>query len=156
MSLGLPDTVVHGDLDGNSVVTPDGPVFFDWAAAYWSHPFFDLYELPGFGGPYPSAAEGDERLVPYLAAWDAYAPVATLRQAVLDLEPLCHLPWLLGAGQMVDWLVGVDADVAAVPEHRLAESVRDWQNWLLMCVGHVRRRLGAGRTDLHDDDSVAR
>jgi tRNA A-37 threonylcarbamoyl transferase component Bud32 len=42
-AMGVPDTLVHGDLHpGNIAVTSGGPVIFDWSDGAVSHPFLDL------------------------------------------------------------------------------------------------------------------
>lgn len=43
---GIPETLVHGDIGhGNIVISPDGPVFLDWAETYIGPPFLSAEHL---------------------------------------------------------------------------------------------------------------
>lgn len=45
-NLGIPDTLLHGDIGhGNVIASPDGPVFLDWAETYVGHPFLSAEHL---------------------------------------------------------------------------------------------------------------
>lgn len=77
-SLGIPDTLVHGDLHpGNAAYVDDRVVFFDWTDACISHPFFDLFSLSDFDEETAVAA-----LNAYLDPWRTVMPEATLQAAV--------------------------------------------------------------------------
>lgn len=77
--LGLPATLVHGDLHpGNVAKTDGGLAYFDWTDACVAHPFVDLHSLRW---------ERDEAsrgalLDAYLEPWRTVAPDETLRDAV--------------------------------------------------------------------------
>jgi aminoglycoside phosphotransferase (APT) family kinase protein len=89
-ALGLPATLVHGDLHPGNVARIDEElVYFDWTDACVAHPFVDLHSLQW---------ERDERtreaiLDAYLEPWRAVAAEETLREAVAlarVVTPLHH------------------------------------------------------------------
>lgn len=88
--LGLPYTLVHGDLHLANTARIDGAIsFFDWTDASISHPFFDLQSLKW------ETDEGEKQSIidAYLAGWHEVASHGTLHRAVLiagALIPLHH------------------------------------------------------------------
>lgn len=89
-SLGIPDTLVHGDFHfGNIALRDDRITFFDWTDAAVSNPFLDLLlviydseELDGIPG-------FRERLInAYLDEWRAVLPETSLRRAAELFKPL--------------------------------------------------------------------
>lgn len=82
--LGLPPTLVHGDLHVGNVARQDGQLFyFDWTDACIAHPFIDLHSLQW---------EQDEAiraslLDAYLGPWEGIVPDERLREAA-SLAPL--------------------------------------------------------------------
>ena len=76
--LGLPDTLVHGDLHLGNVARCDGElVYFDWTDACIAHPFTDLHTLQWERDEEVRAALLDA----YLAEWEGAIPPERLREA---------------------------------------------------------------------------
>lgn len=93
-SLGIPDTVVHGDFHGHNVIAgAAGPVFLDWSDACLGHPFLDQLLLMTRGERVKAltAVERRELLQARLLPWMAYSPLPTLTAAYLRAEPLVYL-----------------------------------------------------------------
>jgi hypothetical protein len=76
--LGLPQTLVHGDLHVGNVARRDGELlYFDWTDACIAHPFIDLHSLQWER----DEAERQALLDAYLGAWDGVVGPARLREA---------------------------------------------------------------------------
>jgi aminoglycoside phosphotransferase (APT) family kinase protein len=88
--LGLPATLVHGDLHPGNVARVDGELaYFDWTDACVAHPFVDLHSLQWE----PDEVTRDALLDAYLEPWRAVASEETLRAAVAlarVVTPLHH------------------------------------------------------------------
>ena len=87
--LGIPETLVHGDLHAGNVGLREGRiVFFDWTDACIGHPFLDVVTFLD-GELVPDAvAPGRERLRgAYLDEWHGVADRAALERAV-EIVPL--------------------------------------------------------------------
>ena len=88
--LGLPATLVHGDLHPANVARVDGELaYFDWTDACVAHPFVDLHSLQWER----DEATREAILDAYLGPWRAVAPEQTLREAVAlsrVVTPLHH------------------------------------------------------------------
>ncbi len=140
-ALGIPAHLTHGDLDGNSVVTPQGPVFFDWGAACITHPFLDLFEFRDsvrmVGGESAAEAAVDQ----YLAAWASYGSMPDLRRTVALLEPLSSVPWILSAARAIGHLPPATARVRTSPYSPVAQSAQRWQAWLLSQLRRLLRDM---------------
>jgi Ser/Thr protein kinase RdoA (MazF antagonist) len=79
--LGIPDTLVHGDLSPRNIYIRDrGFVYFDWSDTCISHPFFDLirflYEIEKDLPHVPDARSRIRNA--YLEPWTIYAPMSQL------------------------------------------------------------------------------
>jgi hypothetical protein len=89
-ALGLPPTLVHGDLHVGNVARLDGRLaYFDWTDACVAHPFVDLHSLRWVR----DEAERTAQLDAYLEPWREVAGEATLREAVAlaaVVTPLHH------------------------------------------------------------------
>lgn len=89
-ALGLPPTLVHGDLHPGNAMRLDGRIaYFDWTDACVAHPFVDLHSLQWERDEATRAAILDA----YLEPWRAVAPEAALREAVAlagVVTPLHH------------------------------------------------------------------
>ena len=89
-ALGLPATLVHGDLHPANVARVDGELaYFDWTDACIAHPFVDLHSLQWE----PDEQTREAILDAYLEPWRAVAPEETLREAVAlsrAVTPLHH------------------------------------------------------------------
>jgi aminoglycoside phosphotransferase (APT) family kinase protein len=89
-ALGLPPTLVHGDLHpGNTLRDGDSLAYFDWTDACIAHPFVDLHTLQWERDEAVRAALLDA----YLEPWRAVASEETLRDAVevaRAVTPLHH------------------------------------------------------------------
>jgi len=83
--LGIPDTLVHGDLHIGNVAHGDTPVVFDWSDAAVSHPFLDLVLLAE-RLPEDQQAEAREA---YAEVWRAERPGADVDRA-LALAPYAN------------------------------------------------------------------
>lgn len=89
----LPATIVHGDFHPwNIAVKEDRTIFFDWKDAAVGHPFYDFAPLPLNiirRRIFPDQPEVIAHLrEAYLAGWTSFAPVETLRRALLLGEAL--------------------------------------------------------------------
>jgi hypothetical protein len=88
--LGLPATLVHGDLHPGNVARVDGElVYFDWTDACVAHPFVDLHSLQWER----DEAAREAILDAYLEPWGEVSEEATLREAVAlarVVTPLHH------------------------------------------------------------------
>ncbi|HZX04312.1 aminoglycoside phosphotransferase family protein [Kribbella sp.] len=80
--IGVPETLLHGDLHPRNLAVRDGKVLaFDWTDAALAHPFLDLVTFVENRSP----LSADPRVRDaYLAEWDQYAAPQDLRRA-LDL-----------------------------------------------------------------------
>ena len=88
--LGLPATLVHGDLHIGNVARLDGLLtFFDWTDACVAHPFIDLHSLQWE----PDESKRAALLDAYLEPWREAASEDVLREAVAlaaAVTPLHH------------------------------------------------------------------
>jgi Phosphotransferase enzyme family len=88
--LGLPATLVHGDLHVGNVARRDGNLtYFDWTDACIAHPFIDLHSLQWERDEARRAAQLDA----YLEPWREAASEDVLREAVAlaaAVTPLHH------------------------------------------------------------------
>jgi hypothetical protein len=76
--IGLPATLVHGDLHVGNVARHGGELlYFDWTDACVAHPFIDLLSLQWEH----DEAERESLLEGYLGAWNGVAPPERLREA---------------------------------------------------------------------------
>jgi hypothetical protein len=81
-AIGVPETLVHGDLHPRNVAVRDGQVLaFDWTDGAVSHPFLDLVTFVEERSPLSMDLRVRDA---YLAEWEDYASPAELRRA-LDL-----------------------------------------------------------------------
>jgi Ser/Thr protein kinase RdoA (MazF antagonist) len=89
-ALGLPATLVHGDLHPGNVARSGGElVYFDWTDACVAHPFVDLHTLQWER----DEAVREALLEAYLEPWRDVASEETLREAVAlarVVTPLHH------------------------------------------------------------------
>lgn len=85
-SLGIPDTLVHGDFHDSNVLP--GPVIIDWTDAALAHPFFDLPTWFRFKRPGDDPVGRRRTLDVYLAPWREAHPNADLDRAVELAERL--------------------------------------------------------------------
>ena len=89
-AVGVPDTIVHGDLHLGNVARQDGRlVYFDWTDACVAHPFIDLHSLQWERDPAHKTALLDA----YLAEWEGVVAHERLREAAAlasVVTPLHH------------------------------------------------------------------
>ena len=139
--LGIPAHLTHGDLDGNSIVTPHGPAFFDWGAACLTHPFLDVFEFRDsvrtVGGESAAEAAVDK----YLEEWTSYGSTPDLRRTVALLGAVRSVPWLLLAARAIRHLPPATAPLRTAPYSPVAASARQWQAWLLNQLRSLRRDM---------------
>ena len=85
-ALGLPATLVHGDLHPGNAARIDGELaYFDWTDACIAHPLIDLHSLQWEDDESVRAALLDA----YLAAWDGAVPAEAVELARI-VTPLHH------------------------------------------------------------------
>jgi aminoglycoside phosphotransferase (APT) family kinase protein len=90
-SLGIPDTLVHGDLHpGNVAHDGDSLVLYDWSDASISHPFFDAVQLVSRLPEKERPATRDA----YAEAWQAAYPALDVERA-LELAAAANLVYQL-------------------------------------------------------------
>jgi hypothetical protein len=95
--LGIPDSLVHGDLHtGNTAVQDGRMVFFDWTDASVALPFFDLMAL-NWMDPADAAAAREA----YLTPWKRYLAIEDLDEAVLLASALLNLHHAVSYQQIV-------------------------------------------------------
>jgi aminoglycoside/choline kinase family phosphotransferase len=97
----LPATIVHSDFHPwNIAVNRDRIIFFDWKDAAVGHPFYDLAPLPLNiirKRIFPDQPETIDHLrEAYLEGWTSFAPLETLRKALLLGEALGVLQKAIG------------------------------------------------------------
>jgi len=86
MSAGIPETLLHGDIGhGNIIATCEGPVFLDWAEAYFGHPFLSAeHLLADLARSNPVFAENLAALRSHYASpWKAHAQPKDLGRATV-------------------------------------------------------------------------
>jgi hypothetical protein len=85
MSTGIPETLLHGDVGhGNTIASPAGPVFLDWAETYVGHPFLSAeHLLADLARSNRAFSENQAALrTGYSAHWKTYAPPRELKRLV--------------------------------------------------------------------------
>jgi hypothetical protein len=89
-SLGIPDTLVHGDLHAFNVCLRDGyPIYFDWTDACVAHPFLDLVTFTGESDFLDKTSGARERLhAAYLDEWRDLIPDNALHRAADLIFPI--------------------------------------------------------------------
>ena len=84
-SVGLPPTLIHGDLDAGNVFVRDGaPVIMDWSDSSISNPLFDAALIPQVSRN-PVLAEA------YLDEWREFASIYGLEEAFEAAKPVAAL-----------------------------------------------------------------
>ncbi|WP_028281414.1 phosphotransferase [Arthrobacter sp. H5] len=112
-ALGIPLSLQHNDLHANNAFIPgtstDPLRFFDFADAYWAHPFSSLYVPLGIMMEQWQAGPDDARIrrviTTYLECWTDYAPLPELRAG---LEPALQLGRLQRYGSWLRLLIHAD------------------------------------------------
>jgi Phosphotransferase enzyme family len=85
-ALGLPATLVHGDLHPGNTARLDGELaYFDWTDACIAHPLIDLHSLQWVDDESARSAMLDA----YVAAWDGAVPAEAVELARI-VTPLHH------------------------------------------------------------------
>ncbi|MBT3267402.1 hypothetical protein HN371_09635 [Candidatus Poribacteria bacterium] len=135
----IPPHLVHADLDGNTVVTANGPVFYDWAAAYVSHPFLDVYEFEDSLRAATDVDGAEAAIGHYLNAWTDYAPIRELRQVVTALSAIRSVPGLIKGAHCLRHLPSAESELRTMPYAPLSQSAAAWQRSL---VREIRRLPG--------------
>jgi len=103
-AIGVPETLVHGDLHPRNIAVRDGRVLaFDWTDAAVSHPFLDLVTFVEERSPLST----DPRLKEaYLGEWEEYASPTDLRRALELAEELGALHQTMTSLHLPDHLSG--------------------------------------------------
>ncbi len=108
--LGIPHSLEHGDFSLEHVVVSEGgqEVFFDWANATISHPFFSYCTFSDkLRDSYPAlTGETEQSLADeYLRHWRSFADETALSQALIVARPLAALHQaLLYHGRILPWI----------------------------------------------------
>lgn len=107
-AIGVPETLLHGDLHPRNVAVRDGVVLaFDWTDGAVSHPFLDLVTFVEDRSPIST----DPRLKDaYLAEWEEYASPADLRRALKLAEELGALHQTMTSLHLPDHLSGPSSE----------------------------------------------
>jgi aminoglycoside phosphotransferase (APT) family kinase protein len=124
--LGIPETLVHGDLHAGNVGLRDVRIaFFDWTDACIGHPFLDLATFVG-GNLMPDvvAAEQDRLRAAYLDEWRGVADVTALIRAGELVETLGMLHQVVSYQRML-------AVVEEPDRSAMASGVTGWTSSLL-------------------------
>ncbi|TCC10268.1 phosphotransferase family protein [Kribbella soli] len=102
--IGVPETLLHGDLHPRNLAVRDGQVFaFDWTDAALAHPFLDWVTFVETRSPLSS----DPRVLDaYLNEWAEYAAPSELRRALTLAEELGTLYQTITYLHLVDHLSG--------------------------------------------------
>ncbi|HEY3558567.1 MAG TPA: aminoglycoside phosphotransferase family protein [Kribbella sp.] len=102
--IGVPETLLHGDLHPRNLAVRDGQVLaFDWTDAALAHPFLDLVTFVEKRSP----LSADPRVRDaYLGEWEEYAAPADLRRALTLAEELGTLYQTITYLHLVDHLAG--------------------------------------------------
>ncbi|MEO2003504.1 MAG: hypothetical protein ABGY41_05355, partial [Candidatus Poribacteria bacterium] len=124
---GIPHHLVHADLDGNTAVTPDGPVFFDWGAGYVSHPFFDVYEFEDSIGNVTDERGTAAAIDHYLRVWTEFGSVEELRRVVATLRAVSCAPGLTKGAHCLCHLPDANSPLRAMPYAPLSVAGERWQ-----------------------------
>ena len=103
-AIGVPETLVHGDLHPRNIAVRDGRVAaFDWTDAAVSHPFLDLVTFVEERSPLST----DPRLKDaYLGEWEEYASPKDLRRALELAEELGALHQTMTSLHLPDHVSG--------------------------------------------------
>ena len=90
--VGVPHTLVHGDLGGNILIRDGGYTFFDWTDVCISHPFFEMATISGAyfdESVLKDSSDADTRLRDaYLEPWTELMPMERLTEAFEASRPL--------------------------------------------------------------------
>jgi aminoglycoside phosphotransferase (APT) family kinase protein len=103
-AIGVPETLLHGDLHPRNVAVRDGQVLsFDWTDGAVSHPFLDVVSFVEERSPLST----DPRVLDaYLAEWEEYATPAELRRALDLANELGALHQVMTQLHLTDYLTG--------------------------------------------------
>lgn len=119
-ALGIPDTLVHGDLHpGNAAYVDNRVVFFDWTDACISHPFFDLFSLSWFDEGIAEAC-----LNAYLEPWRTVFSEEELQEAVPLARALLHLHHAVSYREIVANLEPASKSELDITHEILQDAVR--------------------------------
>ncbi len=132
LSYDVPCTLIHSDFHADNIaVRGDQIIFFDWADAAISYPFFDLahfLHLELQNHPFPNIPDARRRLQhAYLEPWTCFEPMEKLRAAFEMAYPLMMLYQAISYWQMVDTL-----EPAA--QHEIAGTGERWLKTLLASI----------------------
>jgi Ser/Thr protein kinase RdoA (MazF antagonist) len=127
-ALGLPDTVVHGDMHPWNIAMKDGGLrVFDWSDGAVGHPFVDL---PPFLGRAKDAAVPPMLRAAYLDGWSDFLPRDRLETAA-DLAPT------VGALYQVETYLRLNPQIDPHDQHAFKNADARW-------LGHALNALEAG------------
>jgi hypothetical protein len=103
-AIGVPETLLHGDLHPRNVAVQDGQVLaFDWTDAALAHPFLDLVTF--FEQRSPLSIDPRVKDA-YLAEWEDYASPAALRRALELAQELGALHQVMTSLHLPGYLSG--------------------------------------------------
>lgn len=135
ISFRLPDTAEHGDFHAFNIIFNSDydrrtPIFFDWADACISHPFFCI-ALCSYPAEVPNGMAGVDHLREvYLAEWHEFAPIERLREA---FELAREMEWLRGVvifSKFLRYCLDCWDQQPPLPYSASAWAFRQQQTWL--------------------------
>jgi hypothetical protein len=101
-ALGIPPTLVHGDLHSGNVAVRDGvPVFFDWTDACLGHPFLDLVTLRDNGALEPIPGREERVVAVWREAWQGVVPDDALDRVLALIGPVGALHQAISYARML-------------------------------------------------------
>ncbi len=132
--LGIPATLVHGDFHGINVVRSAGTtLFFDWADASISHPFFDAMELIAAEDWLPTDENAYNLLRDaYLQRWTACASLEQLQELWERVKPLWALSAAFANARTLEGMEALCPLVRRLPHSYALWSTRQQQYYLAM------------------------
>jgi aminoglycoside/choline kinase family phosphotransferase len=107
-SIGVPETLLHGDLHPRNLAVRDGRVLaFDWTDAAVAHPFLDMVTFVEERSPLSTDPRVRDA---YLSEWEEFASPAELRRALELAQELGTLYQTMTSLHLFDHLTGPDQD----------------------------------------------
>jgi hypothetical protein len=120
-SVGIPDTLVHGDLHvGNMAVQAGRCVVIDWTDVSISHPFMDALVPHRMA----DAAAKERTREAILSAWEGVAPAGRLREAWELSEIVCPAHHVVSYGSIM-------AHIPVAKRHELVDAFENVANQLV-------------------------
>ena len=115
-SLGVPDTIVHGDLNWHNTARVDGRlVVFDWTDACRSHPLVDVAVWADWFG------DDRDRVT---AIWTAFCDAWVSRFGLAPFVPDVRLLELVGQAYLLDSYVGIVSAIEPIRQRECNGGIK--------------------------------